>query len=115
MEEDPARELETLLLARQAETAVQSEAPISEAGESGTQPTPANDDGRTLIDVWSMLTPGSLVLAADLDRQGVPEAWYEAEIVSLEGPEITLRWRDFPRDGLLSRTRRHIALLHPVN
>jgi len=115
IEEGPARELEALLLARQAETAAQAEAATSEAGEHGAQPTLADDDSRTLRDLWSMLKPGLFVLAADLDRQGVPEAWYEAEIVSLEGPEITLRWRDFPRDGLLSRTRRHIAILHPAD
>jgi hypothetical protein len=54
------------------------------------------------------------VLAADLDRQGAPEAWYEAIIVRAEGREFVLRWRDYPRDGLLTRTREQIAILPPA-
>ena len=64
--------------------------------------------------LWDELQPGALVLAAELDRQGAPECWYEAIVVKSGGAEFTLRWRDFPREGLLTRTRRHIAILHPA-
>jgi hypothetical protein len=67
------------------------------------------------LSLWNSLTAGTLVLAADLDRQGAPEAWYEAYVVSIEDDTLMLRWRDFPREGILSRTRKHVALLHPAD
>ncbi len=97
-----------------------------EAEAAATQMTQTTPEGggnsaseaalaQTIPDAWEALKPGMLVLTADLDRQGRPEAWYEAQIVSLEGTEVRLLWRDFPREGLLLRTRRHIAILAPAN
>jgi hypothetical protein len=100
-----ARELDALIIAQEmAHTANKDD-----VGESDLPPSPS------VADIWEVLKPGASVLAADLDKQGAPEAWYEAEIISLEGPEFMLRWRDFPRDGVLRRTRRHIAILYPAN
>lgn len=66
------------------------------------------------VDLPDELKPGALVLAANLDRLGAADAWFEAFIVRIEGPEFVLRWRDFPREGLLTRTRRHIAIPPPA-
>jgi hypothetical protein len=100
-----ARELDALIIAQEmARTANKDD-----VGESDLPLSPS------VADIWEVLKPGASVLAADLDKQGAPEAWYEAEIISLEGPEFMLRWRDFPRDGVLRRTRRHIAILYPAN
>ena len=63
-------------------------------------------------DPWSLLKVGDLVLGADLDKKDEPEAWYEAVIVRITPSSYILRFRDYPRDGLLARTRRHVALLH---
>ncbi|WP_129396480.1 hypothetical protein [Methylovirgula ligni] len=116
IDEALAHELDTLILAAQT---IEAEA----AATQMTQATPEGGDSsaseaapaEAVLDAWEALKPGMLVLAADLDRQGKPEAWYEAQIMSLEGPEIRLLWRDFPREGLLLRTRRHIAILPPAN
>ena len=63
-------------------------------------------------DPWDRLAVGDLVLGADLDKKDEPEAWYEAVIVRITPSSYILRFRDYPRDGLLARTRRHVALLH---
>lgn len=111
-----AAEINALILARQAAEAEEKAADAATADDqSAGANSPPEQERRALADDWDALRPGMMVLAADLDRQGMPEAWYEAQIVSLEGAEVALRWRDFPREGLLSRTRRHIALLHPAN
>lgn len=113
VDEEVALELYALIVATQS---VGDEPEANQAGvaeDTVARPDVASD--QAIPEIWEDLKPGMLVLAADLDRQGKPEAWYEAEIVSLEGPEIRLAWRDFPREGLLLRTRRHIAILHPAN
>ncbi len=113
IDESLARELDALILARQT---AEAEAKTNQAAiTEGDASRSDVESDQAILDVWETLKPGMLVLAADLDRQGKPDAWYEAQIVSLEGPEIRLLWRDFPREGLLSRTRRHIAILHPAN
>lgn len=125
--DDLARELEAIISARQP---ADSEATQPRTHDTaGTSQDPATRDasadsgddeqarlsGRAESDDWTELQAGALVLAADLDRYGAAEAWYEAIIVRKEGRELVLRWRDFPRDGLLTRTRRHIAIPCPVD
>ncbi|MEW6437773.1 MAG: hypothetical protein AB1508_11485 [Pseudomonadota bacterium] len=107
-----ASELDALIVARQTANAEAKEsepATVDQASDSSAA------EDRALSGIWDTLRPGEFVLAADLDRQGAPEAWYEAQIVSHDGGEFMLRWRDFPREGIITRTRRHIALLHPAN
>lgn len=82
-------------------------------GEAGAQaPNEGSDRGQ---DLWDALAVGDVVLAADLDKKGEPECWFEAVIVRITPTSFILRFRDYPRDGLLSRTRRHVALLHPTS
>lgn len=101
-----ASELDALIVARQTAEA-EAKAAIDVAASA--------TETRSYEAIWEDLKPGALVLAADLDRRGTPEAWYEAQIIGLEGPEFLLRFRDFPRDGVLRRTRRHIAILCPAS
>jgi hypothetical protein len=104
-----ARELELLIAERKCVAQPTEQAPLAGDPDVATGLPTIN------FSLWSSLTAGTLVLAADLDRQGAPEAWYEAYVVSIEDDTLMLRWRDFPREGILSRTRKHVALLHPAN
>jgi len=123
--DDLARELEAITSARQAADSEATEPSTHDTSETPPDALDANpelnaDDqaqisGEAQSDDWSELQAGALVLAADLDRYGAAEAWYEAIIVRIEGREFVLRWRDFPREGLLTRTRRHIAIPCPAD
>jgi hypothetical protein len=121
--EELAHELETVIRARQAADAGATEADAQQALRTAQDAVASADFGtgeygrssNAERDAWSELQAGALVLAADLDRQGAPEAWYEAIIVRAEGREFVLRWRDYPRDGLLTRTRQQIAILPPAD
>ena len=54
---------------------------------------------------------GSVVLApADPD-----DGWWEAIVVKVAGDRLTLRWRDYPDEPLITRQRHRLALLHPSN
>ena len=91
---------------------------LGESAASGTAINlrdPSSDSSAASdSDAWSRLSVGALVLAADLDKKGEPDCWYEAIIVRITPATFILRFRDYPRDGLLARTRRHVALLHPA-
>ena len=123
--DDLARELEAITSARHASDSEATEPRTHDTAETSPDPATASHDlgaddqaqfsGGAESDDSSGLQAGALVLAADLDRYGAAEAWYEAIIVRIEGREFVLRWRDFPREGLLTRTRRHIAIPCPAN
>lgn len=89
---------------------LQSADPVSEGSETANAPLA----GDVPADPWDKLAVGNLVLAADLDKRGEPESWYEAVIVRITPASFILRFRDYPKDGLLARTRKHVALLHPT-
>lgn len=76
----------------------------------------ANNSGVARVQVpatvWDALKPNDLVLAADLDKSGVPDGWYEAVIVQVDDGSFTLRWVDYGHEGLVRRQRRHIALMY---
>lgn len=112
VDENLATELEMFVKARlqpedrpfeSAEAPQQALAESLSAGEH----TEIKEDASN--DACGKLTPGSLVLTPFLDRLGASNGWYEAFIVRIDGPEFLLRWRDFPREGLFTRTRRHIV------
>ena len=64
--------------------------------------------------LWDELTVGRLVLAAELNRKGLPDGWSEAVILAVLPRGYTLHWRDFSEDGLIRRTRNLISLLYPT-
>ncbi len=63
---------------------------------------------------WDQIKVGATVLAADLDKANVADGWYEAIVIQINGPKLTLKWRDYPEEGRITRTREHIALLYPA-
>lgn len=64
------------------------------------------------VSVWETLKITDVVLAAHLE-QGVPDGWYEAIIMKIDRGIYTLRWADYPEDGLVRLQRQHIALMYP--
>ena len=64
-------------------------------------------------DLWRQLKPGSLVLAAAFDEQDNLAGWWEATIVRVDDGEFLVRWRDYPKEPVASRSHEYIALLHP--
>jgi hypothetical protein len=64
-------------------------------------------------DLRRQLKPGSLVLAAWFDKRRNVDGWWEAIVVSVDDDDFLLRWRDDPKERI-SRSREHIALLHPA-
>jgi hypothetical protein len=58
---------------------------------------------------WDQVGIGSLVLAT----VGLEDGWWEAIVEAVEGPLLTLRWRDFPREPAITRRLPQLALLHP--
>jgi hypothetical protein len=53
------------------------------------------------------------VLAADLDKAGEPDGWYEATIMKIEDGVYVIRWVYEPELGFLRLQRQHIALMYP--
>ncbi len=64
-------------------------------------------------DLWRQLKPGALVLAACFDEQDNLAGWWEATIVRIDDGEFLVRWRDYPKEPVASRSYEYIALLHP--
>jgi hypothetical protein len=82
-------------------------------GGSGASPTGSTIVGvQVPVAVWDTLKPTDVVLAAHLEN-GVPDGWYEAIILKIEGGTFTLRWADYPRDPMVRVQRQHIALMYP--
>jgi hypothetical protein len=82
-------------------------------GSSAPSPTGSTIAGvQVPFAVWDTLKPTDVVLAAHLEN-GVPDGWYEAIILKIEGGTFTLRWADYPEDGLVRLRRQHIALMYP--
>jgi hypothetical protein len=63
--------------------------------------------------VWDNMKPSDLVLAAELDKNGEPEGWYEATIMQIENGIYTVRWLYAPELGFLRLQRKHIAVMFP--
>jgi hypothetical protein len=64
-------------------------------------------------DLWRQLKPGSQVLAAAFDEQDNLAGWWEAVIVRIDDGEFLVRWRDYPKEPVASRSHEYIAFLHP--
>jgi hypothetical protein len=64
------------------------------------------------VAIWDTLKITDVVLAAHLEK-GVPDGWYEAVIMKIENGVFTLRWADYPQDGLVRLPRQYLALMYP--
>jgi hypothetical protein len=56
---------------------------------------------------WGDISVGHLVIATD------HPGWYEAIVTAIEGDQLTLRFRDYPRQATVVRHRSAVALLKP--
>jgi hypothetical protein len=93
-------------VARAAQKSSGLHVPVLGGSSAARRPAPA-------AALWNDLAVDSLVLAADLDRQGTPDGWYEAAIIAVDGDTFLVRFRDYPEEGTIKRQRHHIALLYP--
>jgi hypothetical protein len=60
---------------------------------------------------WAKLAVGHMVVAQDAKAEN---GWWEAEIVEINGEKLKLRWKEFPRQPIVTRMRTSVALLNPV-
>jgi hypothetical protein len=88
-------------------------AATGEAATDTTNSKPETTSATISADLWRQLKPGSLVLAAWFDKRRNVDGWWEAIVVSIDDDEFLLRWRDDPKQRI-SRSREHVALLHPT-
>lgn len=59
---------------------------------------------------WKGLAVDQLVIAQESDPEN---GRWEAVIIKIDGDELTLRWRDYPKQPVVTRQRTAIALLNP--
>jgi hypothetical protein len=56
---------------------------------------------------WADINVGSLVLV----QESLEDGWWEAIVTGIQDANITVRWRDYPRERGVSRRRDQIALM----
>jgi hypothetical protein len=56
---------------------------------------------------WKEIEAGALVIAHESSEDG----WWEAIVTEINADIVTLRWRDYPRQPAVNRTRSQIAFL----
>ena len=87
--------------------------PGSAVAGSGKSPavatSPAVQAGHPQPKTWGDIKVGSLVIAHESHDDG----WWEAIVTEVTGDVLTLRWRDYPRQPVVARTRDQVALLFP--
>ena len=76
------------------------------SGASGSTPGGAPPN---LPRNWHEIGLGDLVVA----QQTPDDGWYEAIVIEANGDMLTLRWRDYPREGRIVRHRHRLGLLYP--
>jgi hypothetical protein len=72
---------------------------------------PSATTAELVDELWSKVTIGSVVIAPEDDR--TEQGWWEAVVMEKRGKKLTLRWRDFPKERLITRKLCEIALAHP--
>lgn len=60
---------------------------------------------------WSEIRVGSLVIA----QESLADGWWEATVTEVRDDILTLRWRDYPRLPVITRSRKEVALLFSTN
>jgi hypothetical protein len=67
---------------------------------------PKNGQG-SIPKTWEEVKVGSLVIA----HESVEDGWWEAIVLAVYPDRLTVRWRDFPKQSTVQRTKSQIALL----
>jgi hypothetical protein len=83
--------------------------PKSNPKGSSTQPTAPSSP--SLPKTWEDIKVGSLVIAHESHEDG----WWEAIVTSMTDTTLTLKWRDYPRQPIVTRKRDQVALLFPTS
>ncbi len=91
------------------EGAAQETPAASNENKTRTKAAVAAPTAKAHPHTWSEIGIGSLVLAT----VRLDEGWWEAVVERVDGERLTLRWRDYPEEGLIVRRREQLALLHP--
>jgi hypothetical protein len=80
--------------------------PSAPAGKEIPQSDVAYADSPTS---WKEITVGNEVIAHNTDLEG----WWEAIVVARDGDLVTVKWTDYPQEGMVKRHITSIALRHP--
>jgi hypothetical protein len=86
--------------------------PVPPASAAALAPGRVTPGVNVPVAIWDTLKVTDVVLAAHLEK-GVPDGWYEAVIMKIENDVFTLRWADYPQDGLVRLPRQYLALMYP--
>ena len=60
---------------------------------------------------WTDVKVGSLVIA----QESFVEGWWEAIVTEVRPDTVTVRWRDYPHQAAVSRTKAEVAFLGSTN
>ena len=60
---------------------------------------------------WTDIKVGSLVIA----QESFVDGWWEAVVTEVRPTDITVRWRDYPSQTPVSRTKAEVAFLGSTN
>jgi len=60
---------------------------------------------------WTDIKVGSLVIA----QESFVDGWWEAVVTEVRPTDITVRWRDYPSQTPVSRTKAEVAFLSSTN
>ena len=80
------------------------------AKQAGTDPGVIRNEASSRPESWEAIRVGDLVIAHESPEDG----WWEAIVVAVENDQLLLRWRDYPRQPCVRRSRLEVALLPPV-
>ena len=97
----------------EGEKAAETPAPsVSEtlAKQADTDPGVIRNEASSRPESWEAIRVGDLVIAHESPEDG----WWEAIVVAVENDQLLLRWRDYPRQPCVRRSRFEVALLPPV-
>lgn len=84
-------------------------------------PTAAEAEALTLANTtltsataaWDALRAGSVVLAADWDKNKEIDGWWPAVVTKVDRNDLGLKWRDAPDLPRFKAQPKYIAILHP--
>ena len=85
--------------------AMPTEFDVSALADAETDPPDAYET------MWATVEVGSMVLAT---LPSAYDGWWESIVVAVNGDNLTLRWRDAPKEKPFRVSRRNVALLHPA-
>jgi hypothetical protein len=85
--------------------ATPTEPDVSSSADAETDPPDAYET------MWATVEVGSMVLAT---QPSAYDGWWESIVVAVDGDDLTLRWRDAPKEKPFRVSRRNVALLHPA-